>query len=277
MTDGDAQAEKAPGHSELVPAAAEGGLGGLADALREEIMVDVEAVLAQKADSLWKRGQAELGKMQQDRKEVASSIAELQRRQDLLIDEQTSMHDALLDITTKMEFVAMEMREALRAVGKGDGFAAAAGKLLEEASLSTNSSPLPGGMNGSSSSADSPSAVDLASALSVELRLDGVPEIPTFPAAIALPIGLGLGLGADHDTDGMEYSPARRGPVVRLAEFLPETPAVPALGLQSPLEPAAGGLGQEPCWPPAAPGLCMQASSGTLRADAPAFVPGGGI
>mmetsp|Transcript_20500 Transcript_20500/g.33080 ORF Transcript_20500/g.33080 Transcript_20500/m.33080 type:complete len:327 (-) Transcript_20500:141-1121(-) len=88
------------------------------DTLREEIMSDVEAVLKSKADDLWERGQAEISKMRQDRQEVASSLAELQRRQELLSADHTAMHSALLDITTKLEFVALEMREAIRSMSK---------------------------------------------------------------------------------------------------------------------------------------------------------------
>lgn len=100
-------------------------------ALRDEIMSDVEAVLSQKADNLWKRGQEEIGKMQQDRNEVVKSVADLQKRQDQLVEEQRAMNGALLAITTKMEFVAMEMREALRSVGKPDDASGSSGGMLE--------------------------------------------------------------------------------------------------------------------------------------------------
>lgn len=122
MANADSMDEEPHSCPEAAPAAAaksegEGSLSTFAEALREEIMVDVEAVLSQKADSLWKRGQAELQKVQQNRKEVASSLAGLRERQELQIAEQVAMQGALLDLTTKMEFVAQEMREALRTVG----------------------------------------------------------------------------------------------------------------------------------------------------------------
>jgi len=120
MANADSMDEEPPICPEATPAAAaksEGSLSTLAEALREEIMVDVEAVLSEKADSLWKRGQAELQKVQQNRKEVASSLTGLRERQELQIAEQVAMQGALLDLTTKMEFVAQEMREALRTVG----------------------------------------------------------------------------------------------------------------------------------------------------------------
>lgn len=134
MASGDASPQADCGSSEEPAPLEPCGLSGIADSLREEIMADVEARLSQKADSMWKKGQAEFGKLQQDRKEVMASIAELQTSQESLITEQTEMHSALLDIATKMEFVALEMREALRAT-KGDKDPADGG-LLPEATLS---------------------------------------------------------------------------------------------------------------------------------------------
>eukprot|EP00421_Protoceratium_reticulatum_P034140 CAMPEP_0168481092 /NCGR_PEP_ID=MMETSP0228-20121227/64334_1 /TAXON_ID=133427 /ORGANISM="Protoceratium reticulatum, Strain CCCM 535 (=CCMP 1889)" /LENGTH=51 /DNA_ID=CAMNT_0008497451 /DNA_START=7 /DNA_END=159 /DNA_ORIENTATION=+ len=50
-------------------------------------MKEVELVLEHKADSLWRRGQAELGKLQQERKKVSSCLRELQDRQESLLAE----------------------------------------------------------------------------------------------------------------------------------------------------------------------------------------------
>lgn len=133
MADGDALPQAVPGCSKEPAPLEECGLSGVAESLRLEIMADVEARLSQKADSMWKKGQAEFGKLQQDRKEVMASITELQTSQESLITEQTEMHSALLDIATKMEFVALEMREALRTVGKVDKAPANDGSLPEAA------------------------------------------------------------------------------------------------------------------------------------------------
>jgi len=137
MADGDAPPQGAPG----CPEATQSGLPNIAEALREEIMADVEVRLSQKAASLWTRGQAELRTIEHDRKEIATSVIELQTRQESLITEQKAMHSALLNIATKMEFVAMEMREALRAVGKLDGASAPPG-MLPEAFMPPVASPL---------------------------------------------------------------------------------------------------------------------------------------
>jgi len=79
-------------------------------------MKDVEAVLAQKADNLWRRGQAELNKLQHERKQVVTCLRDLQDCQEQLLAEHTAMRSALVDITTKLEFVATEMREAIRSM-----------------------------------------------------------------------------------------------------------------------------------------------------------------
>lgn len=78
-------------------------------------MAKVEAILASKADSLWRRGQAEISKLHEERKEALSCLQELTARQDNLLAEQSTMRCALSDITMKLEAVATEMREALRA------------------------------------------------------------------------------------------------------------------------------------------------------------------
>lgn len=88
--------------------------GCVTEQLQKEIMAGLEAVLATKSESLWKRGQAELKKLQQERDQVTSSLQELQDRQEILMVEHTAMRNALLDITSKLEFVVTEMREALR-------------------------------------------------------------------------------------------------------------------------------------------------------------------
>jgi len=102
----------------------------LARQLHGEIMADVEAVFQQRADSLWRRGQAEVSRLQQERDQVVVTLKELQARQDMLVAEHNDMKRALVDITTKLEFVATEMREALRQApqrassGQADGIPA---------------------------------------------------------------------------------------------------------------------------------------------------------
>eukprot|EP00448_Togula_jolla_P025248 CAMPEP_0170653546 /NCGR_PEP_ID=MMETSP0224-20130122/47462_1 /TAXON_ID=285029 /ORGANISM="Togula jolla, Strain CCCM 725" /LENGTH=364 /DNA_ID=CAMNT_0010985419 /DNA_START=27 /DNA_END=1122 /DNA_ORIENTATION=+ len=77
---------------------------------------EVEAILARQADSLWKRGQAELGRLQLEKSQVITSLSELQARQEQMVAEQTAMRGALAALTSKLEFVATEMREAVRSL-----------------------------------------------------------------------------------------------------------------------------------------------------------------
>jgi len=274
-------------------------------------MVDVEAVLSQKSDALWKRGQAELGKMQQERKEVASSIAGLQQRQDMLISEQTAMHGALLDITAKMEFVAMEMREALRNVAKvGAGELAtppvmplAAPFLADFSALGLGAPSLQGPeMEGVDAALTlqglctppriAPPALASPSGYSIAPPLPGSPAVllslaSALPSAPA-PSTTNPGTTRLHIADCLDMSPVSTEPkgfyAYGAGTSSVSTSSSPLLGgvngspssmgsSSSPERPQEGML-EGPCWPSAAPGL-SKASGGTLRADAPAFVPGG--
>jgi len=232
MADGDALPQGAPGSEEPAPVA-QSGLSDIEATLREEIMADVEARLSQKADSLWKRGQAELGKLQQDRKEVATNIAGILKNQESLISEQTAMRGALLDIATKMEFVALEMREALRAVGKLDG-PAANGGLLPEAALAM------------------PPALPVATELMAELAALGFPpqglEVEGAPPGLAIP-GLALhGLCTPpRIATQMDASPALLAAMHPIAP-LPGSPAV-LLSLASAL-PSAPATSPSTASPP---------------------------
>ncbi|CAE8649712.1 unnamed protein product [Polarella glacialis] len=77
-------------------------------------MSHLEVILAQQEQELFRRGQEEILKLQQDKQQAVSSMRELQMRQEALMEEHSDMHRALLDITSKLEFVATEMREAFR-------------------------------------------------------------------------------------------------------------------------------------------------------------------
>jgi len=324
MADGDSLPQGGSGCSELA-LTAEGGLTSVAEALREEIMVDVEAVLSQKADSLWKRGQAELGKMQQDRKEVANSIANLQKRQETLIAEQTAMQGALLDITTKMEFVAMEMREALQLVGKV-GLDGAPGTLPEP-----TPSQLLAGLSALGLGTAAPNGLDagllLQESAEPGLALQGLctppriapatvsptgscmaPPLPGSPAVLlslasALPSGPAPspntavpppGMTRLHIADCLDMSGDAKDFVAHAGSASSvSTSSSPNVngsssssGSPSRVDVASptsvdvnsirDGVPEGPCWPAAAPGL-SKALGGTMRADAPAFVPGGGF
>lgn len=89
---------------------------GVLEELRGQIMAEINARLDSKADSLWRRGQAELSKLHQERKQMASFIGDLQTRQEALIAENVGMRSAMTQMTEKLEFVALEMQAVLRSL-----------------------------------------------------------------------------------------------------------------------------------------------------------------
>lgn len=86
------------------------------EALHGQIMAEIDARLNSKADSLWRRGQAELTKIHQERKQAASVISDLQSKQEALQAENARMRSALMQMTEKLEYVVLEMRDALKSL-----------------------------------------------------------------------------------------------------------------------------------------------------------------
>jgi hypothetical protein len=288
--------------------------------LRDEIMQDVEALLSQKADSLWKRGKEELSKMNEDRSKVASSIAGLKDRQEALIAEQTALHSALIDITKNMEFVAIEMREALRAVGKVEAQPEAA-PLLLPGITSLGISPLPQQVLEMENMEPGPTLQGLCTP--PRLAQQGVasppgfclaPPLPGSPAVLlslasALPSGPALsptiaatvpGTTRLHIADCLDMSGCPATPCdakdaashaggISSASTANSSPSVPPMGsidispsssvskmdMASPSATDTSNTSlpyEGPCWPPG-----LSKASGTLRADAPVFVPSGDL
>jgi len=89
-------------------------LDKIPEALRQEIMVEVEAILAKKEESLFRRGQAEIGKLHEERKQVAACLTEITAKQELMVKEHVAMKSALGEITSQLEFLATEMTQVLR-------------------------------------------------------------------------------------------------------------------------------------------------------------------
>jgi len=105
--------DESPISDAMIAASGTGATPILQHALQIQIMAEVEAVLEKKSDTLWLRGQEELRKMKREQKQVLGSLSELQAQQEVLIKEHSQMRSALLDVTSKLEFVAVEMRQAL--------------------------------------------------------------------------------------------------------------------------------------------------------------------
>lgn len=178
----------------------------LDDLLHREVMTHVEGVLSKCEESLWRRGQTELRKLQAERAQVTSHLSELQVRQDKLKLEHTSMRGALVDITEKLEFLATEMRDALmlapcRAGGTNSGeesktavaaaFCAAAAKIATrgtasaETALDLKTPPRPASV----ATTETPWSDASGAAQSSSSSLS---PIATTPATVSLPPGLGL-------------------------------------------------------------------------------------
>eukprot|EP00930_Biecheleria_cincta_P073224 TRINITY_DN60539_c0_g1_i1.p1 TRINITY_DN60539_c0_g1~~TRINITY_DN60539_c0_g1_i1.p1 ORF type:complete len:505 (+),score=109.45 TRINITY_DN60539_c0_g1_i1:59-1573(+) len=86
------------------------------EALQEKIMVQIQHKLSQKEESLWRRGQVEIKRLQTQQKEVTATLSMMQERQETLVKENQKMRGALMEVTTKFEQVVKQMREVLRAL-----------------------------------------------------------------------------------------------------------------------------------------------------------------
>lgn len=106
------------------------GLGGIdgkydhsveLETLKGRIMADIEAKLSQKEESLWRRGQVEIRRLQIEQQQVNVSIKQMQEQQAALNTESQKIRGVLLEVTTKFERVVNEMREVLRALPQRSG------------------------------------------------------------------------------------------------------------------------------------------------------------
>lgn len=85
-------------------------------AIKKQIMHEVESKLMEKDESLWRRGQAEIRKLQQEQDQLLTNVQRLRDQQDMMTIESQKMQGALAQVTSKFELVVKEMREALRAM-----------------------------------------------------------------------------------------------------------------------------------------------------------------
>lgn len=86
------------------------------EAMQEKIMVQIQHKLSQKEESLWRRGQVEIKRLQTQQKDVTATLSMMQERQETLVKENQKMRGALMEVTTKFEQVVKQMREVLRAL-----------------------------------------------------------------------------------------------------------------------------------------------------------------
>lgn len=83
--------------------------------LKARIISEIEAKLLQKEESLWKRGQVEIRKLQQEQQQVMTHLGKLQERQVALVTESQQLRGAVLDLAGKFEHVVRQLQEVVRA------------------------------------------------------------------------------------------------------------------------------------------------------------------
>jgi len=82
------------------------------DQLHEAVMERLEALVAKQESALWQHGQEEMAQMQRDHESVWASLQELASQQAVLRDEQAEMSRAMLEISSRLDFV-MELNEVV--------------------------------------------------------------------------------------------------------------------------------------------------------------------
>lgn len=86
------------------------------EAIKLGIMAEIEAKLSQKEEQLWKRGQVEIKRLQQEQQQTKEVIGKLQDRQSSLLSENRELRGALVEVASRFEAVVKEVREVLRAL-----------------------------------------------------------------------------------------------------------------------------------------------------------------
>mmetsp|Transcript_71705 Transcript_71705/g.134101 ORF Transcript_71705/g.134101 Transcript_71705/m.134101 type:complete len:427 (-) Transcript_71705:71-1351(-) len=105
------------------------------EAFKRLMVQEFEAKLEEKEEELWRRGQVEMRKMQQEQQQMAARMGVLQDREASLMAEMATLRGALLDVTSKFELVVKDMREVLRSMPRNDG------GTITPSVLSTTASP----------------------------------------------------------------------------------------------------------------------------------------
>jgi len=90
------------------------------DALKKEILAELDGMLLKKEEALWRRGQVEIRKMQQEYQQALGYVQAMQEQQTTLIADYKDMRTALWDVTSKFEVVVKEMRSVLHVLPPRD-------------------------------------------------------------------------------------------------------------------------------------------------------------
>jgi len=266
----------------------------LEEVLHNGIMSRVDDVLAQQEHALWSRGQEEIAQLHEERQQADLILKDLQIRQDALVKDQQDMQCALSVITDQLEQVSMEFFEAVRRAGVPQVPAGQPDKAFDALVSDFQSSlqplaPLP-----------DPAAGFDASLL--PYSFDVAAQAAAMAAAAAAAVGLSPESAAIAAASAaLESSPTSGGhprtpPRLRAGtgQVLGQLPSLPQVGTPGPA-PAilslASALPTDTPPRPAPPGpsrlslaACLEAEAASkpptplaaqLRAEAPAFVPGG--
>mmetsp|Transcript_75948 Transcript_75948/g.210879 ORF Transcript_75948/g.210879 Transcript_75948/m.210879 type:complete len:574 (+) Transcript_75948:59-1780(+) len=113
--------------------------------LKAQIMQELEAKLAQKEDSLWRRGQVEIKRLQFEQQQVKIAVEKLQEKQTALTVDTQKIRCALIEVTDKFERVVLDMREVLRALPQAQQqrFAEVTASVASTVARRTAASPSP--------------------------------------------------------------------------------------------------------------------------------------
>jgi len=253
------------------------GVAGLLDAscaaaLEEMALTQLEVLLKEQESALWLRGQEHMIQLQQDQETVWAQLRELASLQDTMMQEQAEMNSTMLDLASKID-LAVENGE-VSTVGVG------ASHLLA-----------PPGLKLPSSSIDAAVATEDVLVDDILVDCAGQQLLPPLLLSSAIPpssfgdmsVTSGCfhvaGAAAGDDPEGLRTPPRRPG-----RRALAEKKRSPAI-----LSLASALTSQTPPMQPqkAASRLSVAAQDeqhlqapkplAKLRAEAPAFVPGGEV
>lgn len=202
------------------------GFGDL-DALKQEIIAEVESKLA---ESLWRRGQCEIRKLQQEEEMLVSAVDRLQEQQEVMRKESREMQAALAQVTANFELVVHQMREAFRLMPQPPGAHAAkdtdCGRWTPQQSPTMSDCP-PG--------LESLEATPPAAVLSLANALLPVNTLPVAPPCTRLQLAEILSQQEDADRPSIHSSqpstPRQSGKVETLRVMLIKDPGFTTLGM----------------------------------------------
>eukprot|EP00931_Biecheleriopsis_adriatica_P031684 TRINITY_DN18549_c0_g1_i1.p1 TRINITY_DN18549_c0_g1~~TRINITY_DN18549_c0_g1_i1.p1 ORF type:complete len:437 (-),score=121.12 TRINITY_DN18549_c0_g1_i1:154-1464(-) len=84
------------------------------EALQGRIMTEIQNKLAKKEESLWRRGQVEIQRLQSEQRDVVATMSHMQEQQAVLVSQNQEMRRTLVEVTSKFEQVVKQMREVFR-------------------------------------------------------------------------------------------------------------------------------------------------------------------